>query len=86
MSDFESRLARLEEIAEQLRDGSIDLDRAAALFTEGMKLSRKLDAELRKMERKIEVVVNAVDEPDEKPVLELFPELADGAPRADGSV
>ncbi len=79
MKDFEERLARLEEIGEKLKDGTIDLDSAGTLFHEGMKLAKKLEAELRKMEQRIEILINEPDEPDEKPILELFPELSSDA-------
>lgn len=40
-----------------------------------MKLAKQLEKELSKVERKVEVLVNEPDSPDEEPVLELFPEL-----------
>jgi exodeoxyribonuclease VII small subunit len=58
MSDFETRLERLEEIATKLRDGTVRIDSAAALFEEGMTISRGLEKELRSMERRVEILVN----------------------------
>jgi exodeoxyribonuclease VII small subunit len=78
MSDFETRLERLEEIATKLRDGSVRIDAAAALFEEGMTLSRGLEKELRAMERRVEVLVTASMTEEEPPVLELFGD--DGEP------
>ncbi len=78
MSDFEGRLGRLEEIAERLRDGSVQIDEAAELFEEGVRLSRTLDRELRRIERRVEILANQpVDgqSEDQEPALELFPDL-----------
>lgn len=59
---FEDELERLEEIGELLKDGSVGLETAARLFQEGITLSKKLDAELSGMERRIELVVNEENE------------------------
>lgn len=75
MSDFEQRLQRLEEIAEQLRDGTIQVDDAAQLFEEGVKLARALDTELQRIERKVEVLANQPVDEDTPPSFELFPDL-----------
>ena len=77
MKSFEERLARLEEISAQIRDGEVPLEEAADLFEEGVKLSRGLDKELQKIERKVQILVNEPSEEGEKPVLELFPELGE---------
>ncbi len=77
MSDFEQRLQRLEEIAEQLRDGSIQVDEAAELFEEGVKLARALDSELQRIERKVEILANQPVDEDSPPSFELFPDLTD---------
>lgn len=83
MKDFEKRLVRLEEISEKIRDGQVPLEEAADLFEEGMKLSRSLDAELRTLERRIEILVNEPSGPSETPILELFPELSGDAAKDD---
>ncbi len=75
---FEERLQRLEEIGEILRDGAVPLDKAADLFQEGVTLAQKLEAELRSVEKKVEMVINNEGGPEESPVLELFPELDEG--------
>lgn len=78
MSDFESRLSRLESIGESLRDGSVPLNEASRLFEEGIGLARDLDKELQKIEKRVEILANVPDdESDEPPSLELFPELHD---------
>jgi exodeoxyribonuclease VII small subunit len=75
MKSFEERLQRLEEISAGIRDGEIPLEEAAGLFEEGVKLSRGLDKDLQRIERKVQQLVNEPESKDEKPVLELFPEL-----------
>ena len=89
---FEQRLQRLEELAARLREGSLPLEEAVALFEEGMKLSRTLEKELARVERRVEILTAdqgetgaPVDEEEETegggpadgPALELFPELGD---------
>ncbi len=76
---FEQRLQRLEKLAEKLRGGSIPLEEAIALFEEGMKLSRSLEKDLARVERRVEILTKepAPGSADE-PGLELFPELDEG--------
>jgi exodeoxyribonuclease VII small subunit len=78
MKGFEERLKRLEELSEKIHDEEIDLDEAMACFEEGIKLARALETDLATVERKIEILVNQADSEEEKPVLELFPELNSG--------
>lgn len=75
MKDFEARLERLEAIGESLRDGSVHLDKASALFEEGLKLARELESELQKVEKRVEILVNDPGDESLPPTLELFPEL-----------
>jgi exodeoxyribonuclease VII small subunit len=75
MKSFEERLTRLEEICEEIQDGKIPLEKAVSLFEEGITLSKGLEKELTKIERKIEMLINKPDEKEMKPELELFPEL-----------
>ncbi|MFW5688728.1 MAG: exodeoxyribonuclease VII small subunit [Spirochaetota bacterium] len=77
MKSFEDRLRRLEEISTGIRDGEIPLEEAAELFEEGVKLTRGLDKDLQRIERKVQQLVNEPESPEEKPVLELFPELGE---------
>lgn len=77
MKNFEERMARLEELNENLRKGNLPLEEALALFEEGMKLARGLEKELSRIERRIEILVNEPEitssgEMTEKPNLELF--------------
>ena len=77
MKSFEERLERLEQISAGIRDGKIPLEDAAVLFEEGVKLSRSLDRDLQRIERRVQQLVNEPVTSDEKPVLELFPELGE---------
>ena len=74
---FEERLERLEKLADSLREGNIPLEDAILLFEEGMKLSRSLEKDLSKVERRVEILTREPvgDNPGEEPGLELFPEL-----------
>jgi exodeoxyribonuclease VII small subunit len=72
---FEQRLERLEKLAVKLREGNIPLEDAVALFEEGMKLSRSLEKDLSKVERRVEILTREPSGDLEEPGLELFPEL-----------
>jgi exodeoxyribonuclease VII small subunit len=74
---FEQRLERLEKLAERLREGSIPLEEAVALFEEGMKLSTSLEKDLSRLERRVEILTQEPASPGEEPGMELFPELSD---------
>jgi exodeoxyribonuclease VII small subunit len=76
-SGFEQRLERLESLAEKLREGNIPLEEAVAIFEEGMKLSKSLEKDLARVERRVEILTGEPSTEDEKPSLELFPELAE---------
>jgi exodeoxyribonuclease VII small subunit len=78
MKSFEERFARLEELSEKIKEGNIPLEEAMTLFEEGMKLSRTLEKELSKIERKVEILINNPRTAEEKPKMELFPELDEG--------
>ncbi len=75
MKKFEERLEKLEELNEKMKAGSIPLDEAVGMFEEGIKLAQSLEKDLSKIERKIEVLVNEPESPEEEPNLELFPGL-----------
>ena len=74
---FEQRLSRLEELSTALKDGNLPLEEALKKFEEGVGLARTLEKELSRIERRIEILVNNPEAEDEKPELELFPELND---------
>jgi exodeoxyribonuclease VII small subunit len=74
---FEERLERLEQLAEKLRQGNIPLDEAVLLFEEGMKLSKSLEKDLSRVERRVEILTREPQSDQEEPGLELFPELSE---------
>ena len=73
--DFEKRLKRLEELSSAMKDGEMPLEDALKNFEEGVKLAKGLEKDLSRIERRIEILVNNPEDDDEKPKLELFPEL-----------
>jgi len=77
MKSFEERLTSLEELTEKLKSGDVSLEKAVSLFEQGIKLSRGLEKELSRIEKKVEVLINEPEKDNEEPILELFPELAD---------
>lgn len=77
MKSFEERLTCLEELTEKLKTGKVSLAEAVSLFEQGMKLSKGLEKELSRIEKKVEILINEPEKNNEEPVLELFPELAD---------
>ena len=55
---FEKSLARLEEIVELLEDdGELDLDKALALFEEGVKLAGECGGQLDNAEKKVTLLL-----------------------------
>ena len=57
MPKFEECLQRLETIVNQLEKGEIPLDKALALFEEGMKLSNDCRSELETAEGRVEILL-----------------------------
>lgn len=72
MKKFEERLSELEELNEKMKEGEVPLDEAIGLFERGIKLAKGLEKDLSKIERKIEILVNEPESPEEDPNLELF--------------
>src|SRR5687767_718855 len=58
---FEQRLKRLEEIVGELESEEIDLERALALFEEGVSCLRAATEELGKVETKVQRLVERAD-------------------------
>jgi exodeoxyribonuclease VII small subunit len=75
MKNFEERLEELEEIASRMRSGELPLDDAVKEFETGINLARGLEKDLAKIEKRVEILVTKPASEEEKPVLELFPEL-----------
>ncbi|MBR2281590.1 MAG: exodeoxyribonuclease VII small subunit [Spirochaetales bacterium] len=61
---FEAKLSRMEEISKALSDPATDLQQAVTLYEEGMTLAKDVDAELSKIERRIEIVTSKPGESD----------------------
>ena len=57
MAKFEDGLQRLETIVDDLEKGEIPLEKALALFEEGMQLSTSCRKELEDAEGKIEILL-----------------------------
>jgi exodeoxyribonuclease VII small subunit len=57
MAKFEESLQRLEKVVDELEKGEVPLDKALALFEEGMKLSHACRKELESAEGKVEVLL-----------------------------
>ncbi|HVD05194.1 MAG TPA: exodeoxyribonuclease VII small subunit [Gemmatimonadaceae bacterium] len=58
---FESELARLEAIVEELQDDSVELDAALRLFEEGVRRLRAVTSRLASAEAKIKVLTEDED-------------------------
>jgi exodeoxyribonuclease VII small subunit len=58
---FEKRLSRLEQIVQELESDQLDLERALALFEEGIVCLRKATAELAQVEAKVQRLVEKAD-------------------------
>jgi exodeoxyribonuclease VII small subunit len=54
---FEEAMNRLEAVVEQLESGEVPLEKAIALFQEGMELSRVCNRKLTDVEQKIEMLL-----------------------------
>ncbi|HUV31591.1 MAG TPA: exodeoxyribonuclease VII small subunit [Acidobacteriota bacterium] len=54
--DYESALARLEEITETLESGQAKLEEAITLYNEGLEIARFCDQKLVQAEKKIKVI------------------------------
>jgi len=62
MKGFEEKLDHLEKLAEDIRDRDVPLEKAMALFDEGVALSKSLEDELEGFERKVEILSNEPEE------------------------
>lgn len=54
---FESDVRKMEEIVDKLRKNETSLDEAIKLFEEGVGIAARVDEELSRMERKVEVLL-----------------------------
>ncbi len=58
---FEKALARLEEIAAEMENGDLGLEKMVASFEEGQKLVKICSSKLNEVEKKIEMLVKKSD-------------------------
>lgn len=58
---FEQRLARLEQIADELQGDGLELSRALQLFEEGVENLRAAAKELSRAEARVERLIERVD-------------------------
>lgn len=54
--DYESALARLEEITESLESGEHSLEESIKLYTEGLEIAKFCDTKLGEAEKKIKII------------------------------
>ena len=83
MKDFESNLAKLEELTNDIKRTDISLEDALKDFEEGIKLAKTLEKDIEKIEGKIQILMNepVPMEKDNPPQMELF----DGADEMTGT-
>ncbi len=62
MKDFEKKMGRLEQIAEQMRNADIPLEQSFNLFEEGVSLARELKKELDALQGKVEILLNSLED------------------------
>lgn len=58
---FEDKMKKLEEIANELEKGELNLDESVSKFEEGMKLSKECSEMLEKAEKKITMLIKDED-------------------------
>ncbi len=67
---FEEALKRLDEVVRELEEGDLDLDKALALFQEGVELTRFCSAQLDQAEARIEKLLEQNGQPVTLPLEE----------------
>jgi exodeoxyribonuclease VII small subunit len=55
---FELSVKRIEEIAEEMENADLDLDKALALFSEGTNLIKQCSQQLKETKNKIEILLS----------------------------
>ena len=56
--NFEDTMKKLENIANELEKGDLDLDTSVSKFEEGMKVSKKCKEILENAEKRISILIN----------------------------
>ena len=69
---FEQRLAQVKEIIEGIEGGQMPLEETIRKYESGMKALNQLEKELEDTRRRITVLMEGSEEPEEKP-LEVQP-------------
>ena len=64
---FEKALARLEAIVDELEDGKLALEASIARFEEGVTLTKFLESELARAQKRVEELVESAGTPSTKP-------------------
>jgi exodeoxyribonuclease VII small subunit len=64
---FEKALARLESIVDELEDGKLALEASIARFEEGVTLTRFLESELGRAQKRVEELVESAGGPSTRP-------------------
>ena len=59
---FEESIEKLEQIANELEKGDLNLDESVSKFEEGMKLSKECTKILEEAEKKISILINNQNE------------------------
>jgi exodeoxyribonuclease VII small subunit len=68
---FESALARLEKITEELEDGELSLEASLKKFDEGIKLTEFCNARLSEARTKVEILLDKSGRLETKPFDEV---------------
>lgn len=69
--DFETSLAQLENLVDQMEEGELSLEESLKAFEAGVKLTRECQQALRAAEQKVEVLMRENDELIAEPLDEL---------------
>lgn len=65
---FEQRLAQVKEIIEGIEGGQMPLEETIRKYESGMKALNQLEKELEDTRRRITVLMEGTEEPEEKPL------------------
>lgn len=68
---FESALARLEKITEELEDGDLSLEASLKIFDEGIQLTEFCNAKLSEARTKVEILLEKSGRLEAEPFAEL---------------
>ena len=64
--NFENKIEKLDQIANELEKGNLNLDESVKKFEEGMKLSKECSKILEDAERRIKILIEDDEEIKEK--------------------